>query len=340
MSADTAPLPGRAFLAFPEMSQLLRDELKARFGIDTPPPPKDETVNPQFTEGETQWQGRLLYCPDFPAERQSPYWAQTALNEPQLLRFDSMGDAAKAMRGIQRNWASYQCQCWRRAQIIQEKLPFIQTKPKKFPAELSTTPMGIFTLTDANRAIISAATSSFLPCGKLEFTEDHTNPPSRAYLKLQESLTLVHHLFGIPYPTAGDRCLDAGACPGGWTWVLRGFGAAVHAIDRSPLAEKLMRDPLVTFQAHDAFTIPPAELGAFNWVVSDVICYPDRLLPWVKGWIDSGLAKNIICTIKLQGGIDWKTIAEFAALPNSRVVHLNYNKHELTYLYAEMPVIS
>ena len=41
----------------------------------------------------------------------------------------------------------------------------------------------------------------------------------------------------------------------------------------------------------------------------------------------------MICTIKMQGEIDWKLIEEgFAAIPNSRIVHLNYNKHELTIL--------
>jgi 23S rRNA (cytidine2498-2'-O)-methyltransferase len=32
----------------------------------------------------------------------------------------------------------------------------------------------------------------------------------------------------------------------------------------------------------------------------------------------------------MQGEIDWKLIGEFASIPDSRIVHLNYNKHELT----------
>jgi 23S rRNA (cytidine2498-2'-O)-methyltransferase len=94
-----------------------------------------------------------------------------------------------------------------------------------------------------------------------------------------------------------------------------------------------MKNPLVTFMAHDAFTLPPEELGHFDWVFSDVICYPERLLGWVQKWIDSRLCDNMICTIKMQGEIRWDLIAEFASIPGSRVVHLNYNKHELSFLW-------
>ncbi|MCQ2576865.1 MAG: SAM-dependent methyltransferase, partial [Treponema sp.] len=62
------------------------------------------------------------------------------------------------------------------------------------------------------------------------------------------------------------------------------------------------------------------------------ICYPERLLSWIHTWIDSKMTKNMICTIKMQGEINWPLIAEFAQIPNSRIVHLNYNKHELTII--------
>ena len=35
----------------------------------------------------------------------------------------------------------------------------------------------------------------------------------------------------------------------------------------------------------------------------------------------------------MQGETDWNIIAEFEKIPGSRVVHLNYNKHELTFMY-------
>ena len=101
-----------------------------------------------------------------------------------------------------------------------------------------------------------------------------------------------------------------------------------------------MSDEKVKFMAHDAFTLKPEEVceilktEKIDWLLSDVICYPARLLQWIKSWLESDRAKNIICTIKMQGAIDWVLIAEFAKIQNSRIVHLNYNKHELTILIA------
>ena len=192
--------------------------------------------------------------------------------------------------------------------------------------------MGLYTLLDEHTLIASANTTSPLPAGTLRFIEDHENPPSRAYLKIQESLTLAQYYFGCELPGPGQKCFEAGACPGGWTWVLAGLGAKVHAVDRAELAPELMSNPLVTFQAHDAFTLTPQEIGPVDWVFSDVICYPERLLEWIHKWLDSGLTRRMICTIKMQGAIDWGIVEKFAAIPNSRIVHLNYNKHELTFM--------
>ena len=54
-------------------------------------------------------------------------------------------------------------------------------------------------------------------------------------------------------------------------------GSEVFAVDRAELAPSLMKNDLVTFLAHDAFTLKPEDLGEFDWVISDVICYPELL---------------------------------------------------------------
>ena len=311
-----------AFLAFPEQSELLISELAGRFGI---------TRKPDARYGD------LLYYENITeeaglSEDRLPYWARTVMLEPFILKFDSIGEAAGELKKLQRNWAPYQFTCFRRAQLIQEKLPYINLKDRKFPVKIPSSPMGLWTLIDEHTMIASALTSSSLPAGTLHFVEDHENPPSRAYLKIQESLTMANLLNGTELPGAGQRCFEAGACPGGWTWVLVGLGASVYAVDRAPLADSLMNNPLVTFQAHDAFTLKPEELGEVDWVFSDVICYPERLLEWIKKWLSYKPELNMICTIKMQGEINWPLIDEFAAIPGSRIVHLNYNKHELTWI--------
>ncbi|MCR5613971.1 SAM-dependent methyltransferase [Treponema sp.] len=338
MSVHIEKLSGIAFLAFPETLEFLKSELRERFGL---------AEDYKFT-----CYGDILYVKDWPDcigvnlssvgfsnENESqliqelPYWARTTLLNPFLLHFESIGDAARALKELQRNWAPYQYQSFRRAALIQEKLPYINLKAKNFPVIIPKSPIGVYTLIDDKTILASAETSSFLPAGRIEFIEDHENPPSRAYLKIQESLTLANLLFDTELPGPDSRCFEAGACPGGWTWVLVNLGSKVYAVDRAELAPELMQNPLVTFQAHDAFTLKPEDIGECDWVFSDVICYPERLLEWVKKWLDSGLTKKMICTIKMQGAIDYGVVRQFAEIPDSRVVHLNYNKHELTWIH-------
>lgn len=309
-----------AFLSFPEQKNLLLSELEKRFSITQKP---DAQYGDLVVFEDLKWN----------TETPLPYWSRTTLLEPFTFHFDSIGEAASHLKKLQRNWAPYQYTCFRRAQLIQEKLPYINLKDRKFPVSIPQSPIGLYTLIDNNTIIASAQTSSFLPAGSLHFIEDHENPPSRAYLKIQESLTMANLLTGVELPHEGQHCFEAGACPGGWTWVLVGLGAFVHAVDRAPLADSLMNNPLVHFQKHDAFTLKPEELGDVDWVFSDVICYPERLLEWIEKWLAYKPSLNMICTIKMQGEIDWPLIAQFEQIPGSRIVHLNYNKHELTWIH-------
>ena len=316
-------LPGAAFLAYLDMTGMLQTELSGRLHFNSKP---------------AAVYGELLYYSDFPVDSVKtpddlPYWARSAMLKPRILDFESIGEAANSLKNIQRNWAPYQYQYFRRANLIQEKLPYINLKPRSFPVKIPAKPIGLYTLISEKQMIFSAETSSFLPAGKITFLEDHENPPSRAYLKIQESLAMANLLNGTEFPKPGEHCFEAGACPGGWTWVLVGLGASVHAVDRAELSPELMENPLVKFQAHDAFTLKPQDVGFCDWVFSDVICYPERLLKWVNEWLESGLCRNMICTIKMQGEPDWNIIKQFSEIPGSRIVHLNYNKHELTWIH-------
>jgi len=86
----------------------------------------------------------------------------------------------------------------------------------------------------------------------------------------------------------------------------------------------------VAWQEGSAFALEPEDVGPVDWWCSDIIAYPDRLLDLVTTWLQSGRVRNLVCTIKFQGTTDHDVAAEFAALPNARVFHLDQNKHELT----------
>lgn len=328
--ASTTPFPygSIGYLAFPDQADFLVAELQERFGISS-----------QAISKTRRYQNLFIFEPESlpeelhgPKPQAVPYWCSTALLEPVEISFNSIGEAASALKSIQRSWAPYLTTSFRRGQLIQEKLPYMNLKPRQFPFKVPASVAGLYSLTDQNNLIASGKTTSPFPAGLVQFQEDHENPPSRAYLKLQEALTHSQAFFQR-MPQEGQRCLDAGACPGGWTWVLVQLGCQVLSVDRSPLSPQLMAHPLVSFQKHDAFTMAAQELGAFDWIFSDVICYPSRLLEWIHRWLESGLCPNMICTIKMQGKIDWNLVDEFASIPNSQVLHLHYNKHELTWLH-------
>ena len=92
---------------------------------------------------------------------------------------------------------------------------------------------------------------------------------------------------------------------------------------------------LKLYEALDAFSLLPEEFEkegkSVDWFFSDVICYPEKLYDWLLVWINSGICKNFICTIKLKSESRQDIIKKFSAIPNSKVVHLFYNKNELTY---------
>jgi 23S rRNA (cytidine2498-2'-O)-methyltransferase len=269
-------------------------------------------------------------------------WAANVWHDCRELPVDSIGSAAKALRAIQRNWAMYAPLHHRRAALIQERLPHVSAKPIVFPAKAPSAPLGSWTLLSADlparsrsgfasakagRMLAAARCSSSFANGEVTFVEDRTGPPNRAYLKLWEALVRLGR-----WPGPGERCLDLGASPGGWTWALARLGAAVVAVDKAPLDPKVAAMPGVTWRGESAFALKPESVGAVDWLFSDIVCYPTRLLRLVETWRSSGLVRNFVCTIKFQGETDHDAAAAFAAIAGAQVLHLHHNKHELTFL--------
>ncbi|MDR1059268.1 MAG: hypothetical protein LBL43_06930 [Treponema sp.] len=261
------------------------------------------------------------------------FWCRNRWLHPFRVEFSSISEAANRLMSIQRNWAASFFTNFRRGALIEAQVPPVSQKPRAFPWLLPQAPMGAWTLLDAHTLLASPDCSSPFPAGRIIFAEDREGPPSRAYLKLWEALTRCRK-----WPGPGERCLDAGASPGGWTWALARLGAEVTAVDRAPLEPRIAALPGVSFVKHDAFTLKPEDLGPLDWLFCDAACYPSRLYEWVERWLASGLCANFVCTIKMQGAVggaaepDFDTPRRFAAIPGSTVVHLWHNKHELTWI--------
>ncbi|MCC6918629.1 MAG: hypothetical protein IT548_05460 [Alphaproteobacteria bacterium] len=254
-------------------------------------------------------------------------WAQNVWHDPVRIPIASIGEGARALRAIQRNWHLHPIGHFRRARLIEERLPKVSARPLVFPAPAPSAPLGAWTLLDPGTIVAAARCASPVPDGAWRFVEDREAPPNRAYLKLWEALTRIGTM-----PGPGDRCLDLGASPGGWTWVLQGLGADVVAVDKAPLDPRIAALPRVEWRGVSAFALEPASLPPVDWLFSDVACYPRRLLALVGRWRDCGRARNFVCTLKFQGETDHAAAAAFAAIPGSHLMHLFHNKHELTWV--------
>lgn len=266
------------------------------------------------------WHGRLALSPEVPGEAA---WALDTWLAPEEIAAPSVGAAANALRAIQRNWSLVAAGQFRRAALIEARLPPVRARPLRFPEKAPASHLGAWTLLAPDKLLLSPAKTSPFPAGECRFEEDRAGPPSRAYLKLWEALTRLG-----TWPLAGERCIDLGAAPGGWTWALAGLGASVLAVDKAPLDPAVAAMPGVETRQESAFALPP---GPVDWMVCDVVAYPRRLLALVEQW--TGAAQRIVCTIKFQGATDHEAAAAFAALPGGRVAHLWHNKHELTFMW-------
>jgi len=268
------------------------------------------------------WHGRLALSPDPPV---AAAWALDVWTAPLEIAVGSVKAAADALRAIQRNWSAYGIAYHRRMALITERLPPVKARPLVFPEPAPASHLGAWTLLAPDRMLASATKTSPFVNGECVFEEDHIGPPSRAYLKLWEALTRLGD-----WPRQGETCLDLGAAPGGWTFVLASLGARVTAIDKAPLDPRVAAMPGVVWREGSAFALPPEPV---DWLCSDVIAYPDRLLALVRRWIEADAARRIVCTVKFQGETDHAAAAAFAAIQGGRLLHLWHNKHELTFCW-------
>lgn len=253
-------------------------------------------------------------------------WATNVWYEPERISVDSIREAKEALLSRGGRWCLFSQRHHRRATLIQQGLLGPNTEPLHFGARPPREALGSWSLLDEHTVLASPRCSSPFPNGEIEFIEDRHAPPSRAYLKLWELFTVAG-----TKPRKGESCLDLGSSPGGWTWVLATLGAKVKSVDKAPLEPRILHMPGVRFEQQSAFAIDPVTHPPVDWLFSDVICYPSRLLEYVERWIAAGKSTNFVCTLKFQAETDHDVARRFAKIPGSRLMHLHHNRHELTW---------
>lgn len=268
--------------------------------------------------------GRLFLCEgNFP----DVVFAQEVWFDVEILTYNSINDASEKLRDLGDRYYHYSSNCHRRGELILSKLKSAKHKTFQFLAEIPLSTLSVFSLISDSELIFSPRTNSPLPMGEIHFLENKILPPSRAYLKLWELFTL----YKIR-PNENDRVIDMGSCPGGWTWVLQTLNCNVISVDKAPLDPKIAGLPNIEFRQESAFGLRPMHVGELDWFFSDIICYPSKLYELVGRYRDYGKVRNFACTIKFQNSTDFETMFKFLEIPNSKIIHLFHNKHEVTWI--------
>lgn len=152
--------------------------------------------------------------------------------------------------------------------------------------------------------------------------------PSQALAKLQEVEIRANHPI-----QPGERCVDLGASPGGWSWLALQRGAQVVAVDRAPLRADLMRHPNLEFLRGDAFAYQPDR--PVDWLLCDVIAFPHKQVELLSRWLEHAWCRNFCVTIKFRGRGDDAQLEPLKALlarhaPEACLRRLSANKNEVT----------
>lgn len=263
----------------------------------------------------------------FEGEPREIAWSAVTWLDVHELPIASINDAVKKMRPLAKKWLHFEQEHRGRGNLILEQLRALKFSPVKFPQKLELEEgAGAFTFLESDKAIYWCRSFDRAhPLGVVDFLEDKGNPPSRAYLKLWEAFGILEE-----WPEPTENTIDLGSCPGGWTWVLASLGVDVLSVDRAPLEPSIAAMPGVTFKKGDAFQVLPDNTPMCDWLCSDVICAPEKLLELVQAWINCDPGMRFVCTLKFQGEADPGVVEEFRKL--GRVLHLHHNKHELTFL--------
>jgi 23S rRNA C2498 (ribose-2'-O)-methylase RlmM len=185
----------------------------------------------------------------------------------------------------------------------------------------------------------STAPMSDLSCrqpGGAVRMKDDPLAPSRSYLKMEEAF----HRLG-EWPVPGQRVVDLGAAPGGWTLAFAKRGCHVIAVDNGPLKlpapgpgwgtiEHRMTDGLT-------YMLPP-DSPPVDWLVADMLVPPARATDMLRAWLQRPAMRRWVINIKLPQGSPLTALRPLQQLLaqhgefRSSMRHLYHDREEITLL--------
>ncbi|OZG73730.1 23S rRNA (cytidine(2498)-2'-O)-methyltransferase RlmM [Hahella sp. CCB-MM4] len=122
--------------------------------------------------------------------------------------------------------------------------------------------------------------------------------PSRSALKIEEAFMVMLSPHEKSFVLKrGQKGVDLGAAPGGWTWYMVNQGVKMTAVDHGALAPSLMQDADVSYVAADGYVYKPGR--SVDWVVCDIVDKPMRTLERMADWLVYGWSRYALFNLKL-----------------------------------------
>jgi 23S rRNA (cytidine2498-2'-O)-methyltransferase len=169
--------------------------------------------------------------------------------------------------------------------------------------------------------------------------------PSRSVLKLDEALAVfLENDERSRLLRPGQRAVDLGAAPGGWSWLLAQHGLQVIAVDNGRLAPQVLRSGLIEHRREDGFSFRPRK--PVDWMVCDIVEQPRRVAERMAQWFAQRWCRQAIFNLKLPMKKRYAavmqahaTIAAAIADRPSRLAfrQLYHDREEVTGFYRELP---
>lgn len=158
--------------------------------------------------------------------------------------------------------------------------------------------------------------------------------PSRSYLKLEEAFFRMGCC-----PVAGERVIDLGAAPGGWTYACLKRGAEVLAVDHGPLKLKNTGCGRVQHIKANGLTFGiPENWEQVDWLVGDMLVDPGAATGLLRRWMQQRSVRHVVCNVKIPQREPYEAIRsllrELAANHawDSAVKQLYHNRREVTVM--------
>jgi 23S rRNA (cytidine2498-2'-O)-methyltransferase len=153
--------------------------------------------------------------------------------------------------------------------------------------------------------------------------------PSRSARKLEEALVWLG-----TGPSAGELCVDLGAAPGGWTWLLLNRHARVIAVDPALMEPRLLEQRRLRHIQGSAFDWLPEEPA--DWLFCDMAWRPLEVAQMLGRWARRRQTRMLVANFKLP----MKRKAEMVARLRELLATSGYQQLRTRQLYHDREEIT